>query len=141
MTGTLTLYRRAATAFSVAANRGERTGAARAALMPWPWPLAGIFKLAPRRVREWLYDMMARNRYRLSGCRAECMVPAPDIRHRLLQTLDDLPSAWKPRKIMGCVLGRRIVPLATVRAICDSASQSMTWLVGGTPLIKDRIVK
>ena len=70
------------------------------ALMPWPWPLAGIFKLAPRQVRDWLYDMLARNRYRLSGRRAECMVPAPDIRHRFLQTVDDLPSAWKPRKIM-----------------------------------------
>ena len=71
-----------------------------AALMPWPWPLAGIFKLAPRRLRDWLYDMLARNRYRLSGRRAHCIAPAPESRHRYLQTVDDLPSAWKPRKIM-----------------------------------------
>jgi predicted DCC family thiol-disulfide oxidoreductase YuxK len=70
-----------------------------AALMPWPWPLAGIFKLVPRRFRDWLYGVLARNRYRLSGRRAQCMVPAPEFRHRFLQTVDDLPSEWKPRKI------------------------------------------
>lgn len=71
-----------------------------AALMPWPWPLARIFRLVPRCLRDWLYALLARNRYRLLGRRAHCMVPAPDIRHRFLQTVDDLPSVWKPRKIV-----------------------------------------
>jgi predicted DCC family thiol-disulfide oxidoreductase YuxK len=51
---------------------------------PWPWRAAGIFGLLPRPARGALYDLVARNRYRLFGRRDACFVPTPDQRARFL---------------------------------------------------------
>jgi predicted DCC family thiol-disulfide oxidoreductase YuxK len=50
----------------------------------FPWPLAWIFILVPRPIRDWVYDVIARHRYRWFGKRDECMVPTPDLRNRFL---------------------------------------------------------
>lgn len=50
----------------------------------WPWRLAGIFKLVPRFLRDPVYRLIARNRYRLFGKRTECWVPSADQQDRLL---------------------------------------------------------
>ena len=50
----------------------------------FPWPLAWIFIIVPRPVRDWVYDVIARHRYRWFGKREECMVPTPDLRNRFL---------------------------------------------------------
>jgi predicted DCC family thiol-disulfide oxidoreductase YuxK len=50
----------------------------------FPWPLAWIFILVPRPIRDWVYDVIARYRYRWFGKRDECMVPTPDVRNRFL---------------------------------------------------------
>jgi predicted DCC family thiol-disulfide oxidoreductase YuxK len=44
--------------------------------------LAGRF--LPRLLRDWLYDRMARNRYRLFGKMQTCMVPDPATRQRFV---------------------------------------------------------
>ena len=49
-----------------------------------PWSLATSFRLIPRPIRDWLYDRIARNRYRLFGQRETCLVATPDIRARFL---------------------------------------------------------
>lgn len=49
---------------------------------PWPWLAAGF--LVPRPVRDWLYDRIARNRYRIFGRSESCMIPTPDMRSRFL---------------------------------------------------------
>jgi predicted DCC family thiol-disulfide oxidoreductase YuxK len=49
-----------------------------------PWPLAYAFILVPRPLRDRLYDVVARNRYRWFGKRETCMVPAPGIQARFL---------------------------------------------------------
>lgn len=49
---------------------------------PWPWLTAG--RLVPRPVRDWLYDRIARNRYRLFGRTESCMIPTPEMRSRFL---------------------------------------------------------
>jgi predicted DCC family thiol-disulfide oxidoreductase YuxK len=44
-----------------------------AGLPGWSW--SRIFLLLPRRVRDWAYDRIARNRYRLFGRNESCLVP------------------------------------------------------------------
>ena len=48
------------------------------------WRIAGVLRLAPRPVRDWSYDLFARNRYRLFGRRDACRVPDPAVRARFL---------------------------------------------------------
>lgn len=50
----------------------------------WPWRAAGAFRLVPRGVRDRLYLLVARNRYRLFGRREQCWMPAPEHRDRIL---------------------------------------------------------
>jgi predicted DCC family thiol-disulfide oxidoreductase YuxK len=44
-----------------------------------------IFMLVPRPVRDWIYDFVARHRYRWFGKRDVCMVPTSEIRARFLE--------------------------------------------------------
>jgi predicted DCC family thiol-disulfide oxidoreductase YuxK len=48
----------------------------------WRW--TRIAYLLPKRVRDFLYDRIAQNRYRLFGRRATCLVPTPDVARRFL---------------------------------------------------------
>jgi predicted DCC family thiol-disulfide oxidoreductase YuxK len=48
----------------------------------WRWTRIGY--LLPKRVRDFLYDRIARNRYRVFGRRATCLVPTPDVARRFL---------------------------------------------------------
>ena len=41
--------------------------------LPSPWPALAGFRLIPRPVRDWIYDRIARNRYRLFGKNDVCM--------------------------------------------------------------------
>jgi len=52
--------------------------------MAWPWRVGQILRLVPRVVRDSLYDLVARNRYRLMGVRQSCRVPTSDERERFL---------------------------------------------------------
>jgi predicted DCC family thiol-disulfide oxidoreductase YuxK len=55
----------------------------------FPWPLAYVFVAVPRPVRDWMYDVVARNRYRWFGRRDACMVPTPKLRARFLDDRAD----------------------------------------------------
>ena len=57
----------------------------------WRWAI--VLKALPRPVRDFLYDRIARNRYRLFGKRESCLMPTPEIRSRFIATLPDLASA------------------------------------------------
>jgi predicted DCC family thiol-disulfide oxidoreductase YuxK len=50
----------------------------------WPWPLLRAARIVPRPVRDWLYDRIARNRYRLFGRRDSCLMPSPEVAARFL---------------------------------------------------------
>jgi predicted DCC family thiol-disulfide oxidoreductase YuxK len=50
----------------------------------FPWPLAWVFIVVPRPLRDWVYDLIARHRYAWFGRRDECMVPTPQIKDRFL---------------------------------------------------------
>ena len=47
-----------------------------------PARLLLIGRALPRPVRDWLYDRVARNRYRLFGQKTTCEMPDPSQRHR-----------------------------------------------------------
>ena len=48
------------------------------------WRLAHLIAILPRPLRDSLYRMLARNRYRLFGRHEACMVPEPAQAHRFL---------------------------------------------------------
>lgn len=48
------------------------------------WSLAVIGKWIPLFIRNWLYDSVALNRYRLFGKKDTCRLPTPDERARFL---------------------------------------------------------
>jgi len=52
--------------------------------LPAPWPLAGILMLLPRFFRDWCYDLLAGNRYRIFGRLDDCRSPAPVERELFL---------------------------------------------------------
>jgi predicted DCC family thiol-disulfide oxidoreductase YuxK len=52
--------------------------------MTFPWPLAYAFIVVPRPLRDWIYNLVARNRYRWFGKQAVCMMPTPALRKRFI---------------------------------------------------------
>ena len=53
------------------------------ALAGWRWTAA--LRAVPRPLRDWFYDRIARNRYRLFGRSEVCMVPTPALASRFLK--------------------------------------------------------
>ncbi len=49
------------------------------------WPLLFPFILIPAPIRDFFYDLFARNRYRWFGRQSTCMVPTPDVKDRFLE--------------------------------------------------------
>lgn len=50
----------------------------------WPWRAAGVLRLLPRRVADWFYERVARNRLRWFGRRERCYVPRAEDADRFL---------------------------------------------------------
>lgn len=50
----------------------------------WPWRALVAGRCLPRRVRDALYDVVAKRRYRWFGRRDVCMIPTPDLQRRFL---------------------------------------------------------
>ena len=50
----------------------------------FPWPAAYAMIVVPRPLRDWIYNLVARNRYKWFGERETCMVPTPALRARFL---------------------------------------------------------
>ncbi len=56
--------------------------------LPAPWPLLALFRFLPLSLRDWCYDRIARNRYRLFGRYDSCLLPTPDHAGRFLDARD-----------------------------------------------------
>jgi predicted DCC family thiol-disulfide oxidoreductase YuxK len=52
--------------------------------LPVPWRWLGVIDRLPRGPADALYDAVARNRYRLFGRKARCLVPTPEQRARFV---------------------------------------------------------
>lgn len=48
------------------------------------WRLALVVWMVPRPLRNWVYDGIARNRYRMFGKKESCRIPTPAERKRFL---------------------------------------------------------
>lgn len=55
-----------------------------ASLLGFPWSLWGAVKILPRPLRDALYDLVARNRYRWFGREEQCMMPTPELKSKFL---------------------------------------------------------
>lgn len=51
-----------------------------------PWPLWYGARVLPRVLRDGLYNLIARYRYRLFGKQESCMIPTPALKARFLPT-------------------------------------------------------
>jgi predicted DCC family thiol-disulfide oxidoreductase YuxK len=49
-----------------------------------PWSFAAFITIAPRPLRDWGYDLIARHRHLFSGKRDYCMAPPPEWRARVV---------------------------------------------------------
>jgi len=48
------------------------------------WPLMYAFKIVPLFIRDFVYDRIAKNRYRWFGKKEECMIPTPEMKARFV---------------------------------------------------------
>lgn len=49
-----------------------------------PWKMAYAFIIVPKFIRDFVYNIIAKNRYRWFGEKEECMIPTPDIKARFV---------------------------------------------------------
>ncbi|GAA5525607.1 hypothetical protein Maes01_02178 [Microbulbifer aestuariivivens] len=59
------------------------------AQLPMPWRAAKWCQRVPEPLRDWVYDRVAGNRYRLFGRRQKCRLPGAAERQRFLEDLDE----------------------------------------------------
>lgn len=55
--------------------------------LPFPWKLLYAGIIFPRFIRDGVYNIIARNRYRWFGRKDSCMVPTPEIKERFLDKI------------------------------------------------------
>lgn len=51
----------------------------------FPWKLFGCLKIFPPVIRNWGYDRIALNRYKIFGKYESCFLPSPDDQKRFIQ--------------------------------------------------------
>jgi predicted DCC family thiol-disulfide oxidoreductase YuxK len=52
--------------------------------LPWYWQWTQLFWIVPSFMRNAVYDVIAKNRYRWFGKKDACMIPTADMRSRFL---------------------------------------------------------
>lgn len=72
-------------------HRGRLMRKSRAALhicllLDFPWPLLALFLIVPRFIADAVYDFVGNRRYRWFGRSDTCMLPAPGLKTRFLDT-------------------------------------------------------
>ncbi|MFC4722214.1 thiol-disulfide oxidoreductase DCC family protein [Geojedonia litorea] len=55
-----------------------------ASKLGYPRNLMAFFLIVPPFLRNWVYDYIAKNRYKWYGRRDECMIPTPEIQSKFL---------------------------------------------------------
>jgi predicted DCC family thiol-disulfide oxidoreductase YuxK len=50
------------------------------------WPVLYIFTIVPKPIRDAIYNLIGRNRYKWFGKTEACMIPTPEVRSRFLDT-------------------------------------------------------
>ena len=52
--------------------------------MSGAYPLLYGFMIIPNFIRNWVYDFVARNRYKWYGKKDACMIPTPELKAKFL---------------------------------------------------------
>jgi predicted DCC family thiol-disulfide oxidoreductase YuxK len=52
--------------------------------LPWYWKWTQIFWIVPKFIRDGVYTVIAKNRYRWFGKKEKCMMPGSDVKERFL---------------------------------------------------------
>lgn len=55
-----------------------------AQILGLPYAVLSIFMIVPKFIRDAVYTMIAKNRYRLFGKKETCMVPTPEVKRLFL---------------------------------------------------------
>ena len=48
------------------------------------YPLLSLYEIVPRNLRDWIYNFIARNRYRWFGKKDQCWIPTPELQERFI---------------------------------------------------------
>ena len=64
-------------------------------ILGWPWRVFNIGRILPKVVKDWAYQRVARNRYKIFGRRDTCMIPTPEVRARFIGEVT--PAAPTPK--------------------------------------------
>jgi len=51
----------------------------------FPFNILTVFLIIPNFIRNWVYDLIARNRYRWFGKQDACMIPTPELKSKFLE--------------------------------------------------------
>jgi predicted DCC family thiol-disulfide oxidoreductase YuxK len=51
----------------------------------WPWKMAGLMRVLPTSILDHVYNVVARNRYRVFGRDEQCLTPRPEFRDRFVE--------------------------------------------------------
>ena len=46
------------------------------------YPLLFCFMIVPKFIRNWIYDLVAKNRYKWFGKKLSCMIPTPELKNK-----------------------------------------------------------
>lgn len=53
-------------------------------ILPWYWQWTQLFWVIPKPLRDALYNVIARNRYKWFGKKEQCMIPTPGVKSRFI---------------------------------------------------------
>jgi predicted DCC family thiol-disulfide oxidoreductase YuxK len=53
--------------------------------LPWYWKWTQVFWIVPKIFRDWVYNVVAKNRYRWFGIKEQCMLPSQNVKERFLE--------------------------------------------------------
>ena len=53
--------------------------------LTFPWNIFHIFRVLPKRVRDSIYNLIAKNRYKLLGNKNVCEIPGDDVLKRFIE--------------------------------------------------------
>lgn len=61
--------------------------------LSWRWRWLRVFRIVPRVLRDAVYNVIARNRYRWFGKHESCFIPTKEIRDRFLDEADAIQNS------------------------------------------------
>ncbi|MBD0824517.1 thiol-disulfide oxidoreductase DCC family protein [Aestuariibaculum marinum] len=51
----------------------------------FPANILSVFRIVPAFIRNWVYDFIAKNRYKWFGKKERCMIPSPELKSKFLE--------------------------------------------------------